>query len=250
MTDHAQRYWGQHQVDPEALDLSDVIAAPPGAELRYLDDYWGSGGRPALPIEQPDPVAWTIRTAEDTAQQAQDGADVVSTTPDDTVPQNPPDARLVTPPLNRPGPHEDGYGDPSRPVPIIQSPQGLEHQRIITAIAERLVAETRALLVQPKAADNAHLETYPFGATIVPAVQLGYVHRQNLGYRIVASGSGLYVGESISVGQGNQGIPIPTGTTFLELPANMDLWVSSAGVALAQATSVYLITLIMGTTTL
>ena len=67
--------------------------------------------------------------------------------------------------------------------------------------------------------------------------------------KLTASGNGLYVGTDQSVGSGNMGIPIQAGV-WLDIPANCNLFITSAGVALAQATSIYLMQLFMGATTL
>jgi hypothetical protein len=223
-------------------------------ERAYMEDYWGSGSVAPAPVAMSDEVPWTIQTAEATADGDTAGADVIPARED--VNQNPPgaEAGLIYPSHIPPGPAEVGYGKWGAPAPFIGSHQQMLDQAIVLTVAERLVADQRAILVQHKVAENAHMETFPFanGAIVgsSPPVQIGTRHANGAGYLLLASAAGLYVGTDQSVGTGNMGIPIQTGTTFMHLPINANLYISSANVALGQATSLYLIQLIMGSTTL
>jgi hypothetical protein len=221
---------------------------------QFARDYWG----PLAPDPsfESDIVPQTIESAEQAAAFDTAGADLIPSREDPN--QNParPDAGLIYPPHIPPGPQELGYGKWGEPAPFIPDLVNLRDQRIVIAIAERLVADQRPLLVQIKVAENAHLETWPFANGVIIGssgqvpVQIGTRHANAAGYLIIASAAGLYVGTDQSVGTGNMGVPIPTGTVWLPIPANCNLFVTSAGVALAQATSVYLQQLFMGSTTL
>lgn len=227
---------------------------------KFAKDYWGElptapGPTAPGPMQNYDDVPWTIESAEAAAALSPQGADIIDTV--DDYNQNPAtDAGLIYPSHVPPNSAEIGYGKYGAPAPFIPNLVNMRDQRIVLAIAERLVADQRPLLVQMKVAENAHLETWPFAnAAIVGSsgqapVQIGYRHANNLGYMLLASGAGLYVGTDQAVGTGNMGIPIPAGTSWLPIPANCNLFVTSAGLALSQATSVYLLQLVMGSTVL
>ena len=253
MADHFRDYFASAGADAPDGDVIDRVRDP-GAADRFLSDYWGGGGRAPLPIDMPDAVPWTIQTAEETATGTPDGVDEI--TPREGPPQNPAEnSGLAYPPHVPPGPEEVGYGQWGAPAPLVRS-MAPDEQRVVLAVAERLVAETRALLVQVKPAENAHFETWSFAdGKVIEPTQIGYRHPNGLGYLILASATGLLMGEDQQVGNGSMGIPVPIsgGTTshnFVSLPTNGNLWVSSAGATLSSAVDVWIVQLIMGTTTL
>ena len=252
MPDNYDMYWGprSNQVLEDAdrgeSRVQERVVDPRAAE-RMADDYWGSASQPPIPVNMPDEVPWTIQSAEELGE-ATGAVDVTG------APEAPQDdtSGLTTPPHIPPGAAEIGYGRLGAPAPFVPSRQLELEQKIVIAVAEKIVAEQRPLLVQIKVAENCHLETYPYadGDTVTPPFRVGTKHPNGIGYLLLASAAGLYIGENQMAGIGNQGIPVPTGTDFLSLPVNCDLWVSSAGAALAQATSLYVVQLFMGTTTL
>lgn len=222
---------------------------------QFASDYWGPPA--AIPQFEPDLVPQTIENAEQAAAVDTAGADIIASREDPN--QNPAgsDAGLIYPSHVPPNSAEIGYGKWGAPAPFIPTDLNLRDQRIVIAIAERLVADQRPLLVQIKVAENAHLETWPFpintiiGSSGQVPIQIGTRHANAAGYQIIASSSGLYVGTDQSVGQGNMGVPIPAlGANWLSIPANCNLFVSSAGVALTEVVAIYVMQLFMGSTTL
>ena len=245
-------YWGPRaneileDRDQGESRVTERVVSPERAD-KMVDDYFGGPQRPAMPLELPDEVPWTVQSAEEIGEAT--GAVDVTGAPE--APQVD-TSGLTMPPHTPPGAAEIGYGLLGAPAPFVPSRTLELEQKIVIAVAEKIVAEQRPLLVQLKAAEGCHIETYPFasGATVTPPVRVGTRHPNGIGYLILASGSGLYVGENQMVGIGNMGMPVPTGTDFLPFPANVDLWISSAGAELCQATSLYIVQLYMGATTL
>ena len=256
MPDHYADYWGpgQNQIledrDMGESRVAERVVDPRQAE-RMVDDYFGGAGRPPIPLDLPDEVPWTVQTAEEVGEAS--GAVDVTGAPEAPKVDT---SGLATPPHIPPGANEIGYGRLGAPAPFVASRTMELEQKIVIAVAEKIVAEQRALLVQVKVAEGCHLETWPFpdaafvGSNGQAPVRVGTKHPNGIGYLLLASAAGLYVGENQMVGIGNMGIPVPTGTDFMSLPANCDLYVSSAGVALGQATSLYIVQLFMGATTL
>lgn len=250
MSDHFRAYFSGAEPENREAEAPGEgrVMAPARASDAMIDDYFGNTNSAPMQVEMPDAVPWTIETAEETARGDVSGVDEITPVADQT--DNRGEQGLTYPPHMPPNANEVGYGPLGAPAPFVASQQLVDEQRIVLAIAHSIVSETRALLTQAKVADQAHFETFPFAAAVIGVTQVGYRHPNQLGYLFVASAAGLYLAESQSVGAGNMGIPVPIGTNFVAIPANCNLFVSSAGVALGVATSLYVITLSMGSTTL
>jgi hypothetical protein len=250
VTDRSLAYFGAQAPQENEEDMLGERVFSPRDTDADMDAYWGSASAGPLPIETLDEVPWTIQTADTVASEDISGVDQTGADPDPQVDVS----SLAYPQHTPPNSAEIGYGRLGAPAPWIPSETAKRDQRIAITIVDKVIAETRALLVQQKISDHGHFETWTFanGAIIVAneTTKIVEKHPNGFGFLILASAAGLYMGENQSVGTGNQGIPIPTGTSFVYFPINDNLYVSSAGAALSSAVSLYVVTCYMGGTTL